>query len=473
MAKDKDFGGFKLTPADYCFPMFYAGCTISFRLQCPESGVTVLREAIDRLASHLPFLKGAVVPSVDSVGVMEVRSNAHDDLASDTESPLCIVRRFLHLRLPTETYSSRQKNVETYDRNAALAMAPVHVAASAAYHPVIRFQINVLADGIILALFVNHMVIDGTGIGTLLESIAACCRSAPDLASNPACEVTTRALFATLQQEPCKLSEPSTSAEIAAPTGHDEVHDASLLDYNFLLSAEKIKALRQWVLQADLEPGQPPVSEDDILTAVLWICLGRFRSHPLAEGGSSHACVLQRVVNARHRLRPQVPAHYLGNCFVMLNETLPTTDLDLEACQGKTEAEQLGRQIAPAARLLRKRLTEVDDRFVKDYLSQFSRADDWASTSVHEPNVAVTSIRRLRVYEEDFGPVLGKVVEFEMLPYMNPEGVCTIKPRRHDQHAWEVGVTLSREDMDRLGSDARLRWLVERESPLRIFESVL
>jgi hypothetical protein len=156
----------------------------------------------------------------------------------------------------------------------------------------------------------------------------------------------------------------------------------------------------------------------------------------------------------------------------MLNETLTTVELGHEASSdSETDEQAFARQIAPVARLLRSRLDSVEDRLVRDYLSQFSTANEWANTSVHEPDVAVTSIRRLSIYEENFGLVLGNVVEFEMLPYMNPEGVCTFKPRRGgDDDTWEVGVTLGREDMNRLRRNAKWRWLVNRESPLRIFE---
>ncbi|GFF57478.1 putative acetyltransferase [Aspergillus udagawae] len=474
MTVHDDFESFELTPADYGFPMFYAGCTVSFRLSNPKTGLVILRDAVDRLVCHLPFLAGFVVPSASKLGVVEVRFPAQGEAKSD----ICTIQHVSHLRLPTEIDSSSHKNAEKYDRNAALIMAPVHIAASSTDHPVMRFQINVLADGIILALFVNHMVIDGTGVGALLASLAACCNGAPCVPASTECERTTREkMFATLGRD--RSPELSGPAETDSPvqgaatrTGHEEVHDPSLLDYNFSISGAKIKLLHELI--QNIDPAF--VSEDDILTAILWICLGRFRSHRLPQGGPpASACMLQRVVNVRHRLCPQVPSHYLGNCFIMLNETLTTAELGHEASSGSEMSEQgFARQIAPVSRTLRDRLNDVDDCFARSYLSQFTTANDWANTSVHEPDVAVTSIRRLSVYEEDFGPVLGKVVDFEMLPYMNPEGVCTIKPHRGvDDDAWEVGVTLGREEMDRLRKNARWRWLVSKESPLRVFEAIM
>ncbi|OOQ90412.1 putative acetyltransferase [Penicillium brasilianum] len=468
MAVHHDFDSFELTPADYGFPMFYAGCTISFRLNNPEEGVDIVRDAIERLVCHLPFLAGLVVPSARKVGVMEVRPPGQGEAISD----FCIIQHLPHLRLPSRMDSSRSKNVGEYDRNATLIMAPVHIAASPTDHPVMRSQINVLDDGIIVALFFNHMVIDGTGIGALLESLAACCNGTTCIPCNIECEQNTREnLLLTLERNKMpghpEIRSPPI-LEVPTGTGHEEVHDSLLLDYKFFISGTKIKLLREHIQNL----GSGFVSEDDILTAILWTCLGRSRPHRLSQGGlPASVCKLQRVVNVRHKLRPHVSPYYLGNCFIMLNEALTTVELGQEASDSETGEQAFARLIAPVARLLRSRLDKVDDLFIRDYLSHYETASDWANTSVHEPDIAVTSIRRLNIYGEYFGPILGKVEDFEMLPYMNPEGVCTIMPhRRAGDDAWEVGVTLGREDMERLRKNVKWRWLVDRESPLQVFE---
>lgn len=66
------FESLELTPADYSFPMFYTGCTISFRLRDPERGLITLRNAINSLVCQLPFLTGFVAASASKLGVMEV-----------------------------------------------------------------------------------------------------------------------------------------------------------------------------------------------------------------------------------------------------------------------------------------------------------------------------------------------------------------------------------------------------------------
>ncbi|EEP79378.1 predicted protein [Uncinocarpus reesii 1704] len=317
------------------------------------------------------------------------------------------------------------------------------------------------------------MVIDGTGTGTLIELLAECARPRPEhdriltFTTDWECEAASRAILATIGQERSNVQSPP-AAQSAASTGHDEVHDAFLVDYNFRLSAEKIQWLHQLAQSQQIEtaqPGQPSklVSDDDVVTAVFWVCLRRIRSRPGLDG--TPTCTLNRFINVRHRLSPPLPAHYLGNCFLMLDESCSTDGLDQPEQHTK---EGFAREIASAACILRAGLNKVDDQYVRKHLAQFSHANNWANTTIHEPDVVVTSIRRLQAYQ-DFGPVLGKVADFEILPYMNPNGVCTIKPDRGVNKSWEVGVTLEKEAMDELRKDPMFGWLVELGSPLQIF----
>lgn len=476
MIEPIQFQAFELTAADYCFPMFYAGCAISFRVKSPEMGVPILVRAVQQLVAHLPYLTGIVVPSDTKPGVMEVRCAPSGSEAPNT--PLCTVLKLPHLRLATPRVSPGQDNWK-YDRNEILTLAPVSVAASVSNHPVLRFQINLLADGIIFTLFVNHIVIDGTGIGTLIELLAACSRSGSEgdpflnLPDYVACETATRAILATIGSEE-RMIQQTAEEQPTDLTGHDDVHDASLLDYNFHLSAEKIQLCREWIRLRGADTSgtdQSPMlaSDDDIVTAALWICLNRIRSYPARDG--SHMWPIHRLINVRHRFDPPLPAYYLGNCFISLDESRSSAELSKWDGANQRTEDSFAQNIANAACILRAQLNRVDDQYVRTHLAQFVHANAWANTTVHERVVTVTSIRRLKAYQH-FGSVLGDVVDFEMLPYMNPAGVCTISPRRATSESWEVSVTLSGEEMGELKRDPMFHWLVERESPLRIFEPV-
>ncbi|CBF69364.1 uncharacterized protein ANIA_10813 [Aspergillus nidulans FGSC A4] len=470
------FQPFELTAADYSLPMLYAGNAIFFRLHDPEQGVPVLQEAIKQVVEHIPFLAGVVMPTDGKCGTMGIRPASNYDLAQRT--PLCTVKQLTHLRLPSCLMpASGQANTGTevyYDRNASLVLAPIHVAAQRAHRPVIRFQINVLADGIILNLFSNHMVIDGSGVSLLVEAIAVCCRTGaacqppPDLAAAMDREIITRAFLATISS-----AEPAAAAR-ASRVDVEEMdvellHDATLHDCVFSLSTAKVNHLRQAALQQLQERYHsvfPPVSADDIVTAILSLCFARFRSRSVSTGNVVPFTV-QRMVDVRRRLQPPIPSRYIGNCFVMLDQKL-----DLYIPEANKTPESFTYLIAEIACALRSNLNKVDDRFVRDHMARHPVFTAAMSIS-EEPDISVTSLRRLPIYEQNFGPVLGSVLHFQLIPYMNPERVCTLNPCRVSDETWEVGVTLKKEEMELLRDDSVFRWVVEREEYLRFFDTPL
>jgi fumigaclavine B O-acetyltransferase len=476
MTKDSFFHGFELTPADYTFPMFYAAGAISFQLKAPETGISILQKGIERLIVHHPFLAGVVIPSEKRPGTFRVVPTSEQLRPT---ARICTVQQLRQQQIPSSKIASPARDNVAYDRNKFLALVPVQVAESSAVPPVIRFQINVLTNGLILGIFANHMVIDGTGIGTLMQSLAICCREfhisdpAVHLPSDSSYEVSSRAILAAIcQNTRAKDIQDVNPDPIVTTNEHsandDSIHDASLVDHDFYLSAAKIEQILHWTReQTPKTHGQAPVSADDVVTAVLWKCLSHFRGH-LVDGSSK--CALQRAVNARRHIQPPLSANYLGNCFIFLDHLKSTEELNPLKDEEAVTEEGFMRQIGSIACFLRANINAVDDQFVRDHFKKFVTAGTWSETSIHIPDVVVSSIRRLPIHEQNFGDVLGHVADFEILPYMVPEGVCTIKPRR-DAESWEVSVTLTSPEMDLLRSDPMLGWLVDRDAPTCMFEA--
>ncbi|KAL4930452.1 transferase family-domain-containing protein [Aspergillus undulatus] len=517
MTTSKPFQPFALTAADASLPMIYAGSIAAFHLEVPETGIAILQKAIAEVFQHIPFLSGVLVPSPQTAGVVEVHPAPTGPSTSQTttETSFVTVKRLPNLRLPLPTRPVSGafpcSDFEQYDRNRSLVLAPMHVTAYRSHHPVLAFQINVLADGIILTAFSNHMVIDGAGVGTIWKMLAACCRAPvgpcsplyPDLADSMDREITTRKYLSTIGESPFldrgNSSYSNTTAQVEGEVDTDHItvtatttskstenpfgiHDTSLHDCTFHLSGERVQCLHQTARQlwlSENEHATRSVSEDDIVTAVLYLALSRVRSAPRPSEDSANTtpCTFLRVVDVRRRLRPPVPERYIGNCFIMVEmeqrQLMPATaqprDQGDSALDSSIHFEQL---ISPLACKLRTRLNEVDDAYVRDHLAQQATGANAPSPEIVA--VIVTSLRRLQIYELDFGSVLGGAVDFQQLPYMNPEGVCTIFPRRVGSDAWEVGVTLCKGDMERLKGDDMLRWLAEGEecSLLNFFEPV-
>ncbi|KAL4755632.1 uncharacterized protein BDW70DRAFT_165287 [Aspergillus foveolatus] len=172
------------------------------------------------------------------------------------------------------------------------------------------------------------------------------------------------------------------------------------------------------------------------------------------------------MVDVRRRLQPPIPNRYNGNCFVTLDQKL-----ELSIPEASETSESFAYLIGEIACALRSNLNKVDDRFVRDDMVRHSIYTAAMSIS-EEPDISVTSLRRLLIYEQDFGPVLGNVLHFQLIPYMNPDRVCALNPRRVGDETWEVGVTLKKEDMELLRDDSVFCWVVGREEYLHFFDSV-
>ncbi|KAL5340590.1 hypothetical protein BJX70DRAFT_387188 [Aspergillus crustosus] len=523
MTTTPSFHPLELTAADYSFPMMYAGCCIFFRLQNPNEGVRPLQIAVTKLITQLPYLTGIVTPSAEKKGVIEIHPPSPHALftstTSSSQTPLCITKHLPHFRLPSRPrHCGQRKNEEEYSRNACLALAPTHVAATALdsshQHPVIRFQINVLADGILLTLFANHLVIDGPGFGILVEKLASFCRDDTPLPTpTPTPEfgmdsdmdmmrrdMAARAFLATIGQPgtTTKLQERqdtavevtmpesvSPSASLPAPntntntadTGDLELkHIASLHDCIFQLSSSKLEYLRQAAIQHwNKQQGgglgsstDPPVSTDDVITACLCVCFSRLRNSQCSAAAAP--CTLQRMVDIRRRLnQPSSLDSYIGNCFVILSQTLdagpsPMSNLG-ETSKSKSQSlPSIASTISSIACTLRKKVNGVDEEYI--------RADMAAAADISPPtnndngndtaDLCVASHRRLSFFSQDFGSVLDRV--------------CTIAPPRTvgngggSDGSWEVCVTLDREAMGELMRDEVFGWLVERGEYLCFYE---
>lgn len=477
MAGRHGFEKFELAGADYHFPMFYTAAVITFRPKFVEDAVPVLTSAVDRLIAHLPFLGGVVVPSDKDPRLMEVRPTTDDY----SNPPLCNIKRLPHLRLPHSVVSSKQdRDGETYDRNATYILAPIQEAASCKHPPVLLFQINVLADGILFVTYNNHSVLDGAGVDAVTSMVASFARTynepnGPfDLPTDLKSQIDMRAFIANIASDQERNEENVTDTQFAKTEDHLDVENVSLIDYNFLLSIEKIQRLRQLVRleseekHVNSQSGTPnyPVSDDDIVTAVLWLCIGKFRASVEEDGSST--CVLQRMVNVRSRMSPPLSAYYLGNSFISLEHS--HTRVQPSVTTGESEdvtEESFARQIAPLARSLRSKLNHTDDKYVRNTLRQLFPLID--RPPIVMPHVAITSIRRLCAWQRSFGPLLGNGVDYDLLPCNVPDGVCTLKT--FGSRSWKVGVVLRKEEQAKLKNDPMFRWLTEEGAPLRLFES--
>ncbi|KAL4897291.1 transferase family-domain-containing protein [Aspergillus ambiguus] len=447
------FEPYDLSPLDHTAPIFlYVGQALCFRLSRPDEGVPVLRAAVARLASSLPFLTGIIAPSRPYTGKKGVTQVLPDPNISHPDQLLAI-QHCPHLSLLEN--STARENEKSYLGQILEDIIPAGIGQSDR-HRVIYFQANVVSDGIILSIIFNHRAVDGPGIGTIIEALSVCCRTPdttklPDLPTTAEAECHTRKLiFAAGEAAYFNRGEEDKSQSAPALGSGDMAKfvNGSLVAMDYLFSNSKLEALKHRC--NTLLGGSYFVSTDDILTAVIWACLAPFSSRVDEKG--QQVCVFGRAVSTRARMDPPVSPKYVGNCVTLVKHTRSMTDLrypnvGINADEGATE---LLHSLVGVARQLRSTLSTVNAEYVGQILADVMSAPDWDSMTIQAPDVAVSSLRGLDVYAQDFGPVLGRMDNFEVLPMVSGLCSCTIKPRRQVHQGWEVRMYLTAEAVARL-----------------------
>ncbi|KAL1552950.1 shikimate O-hydroxycinnamoyltransferase [Salvia divinorum] len=163
----------------------------------------------------------------------------------------------------------------------------------------------------------------------------------------------------------------------------------------------------------------------------LWRCLSAARGLP-----GDQETMLQLPVDARTRLRPNLPPGYLGNAIFY-------TDA-LSLC-GELESEPL----AFAVGKVRDAIARMDDEYLRsalDYMELHRDAMVSTAISIDCPNVGITSWLRLPFYEVDFG--WGKPA-FAGAGAATFEGKCYMYSDPENEGGIYIAITLSEKHMKR------------------------
>ncbi|KAL4862417.1 transferase family-domain-containing protein [Aspergillus spectabilis] len=475
---------YTLTPFDHAFPpTFYTVVAISFSLSQPQDAVPALQTGITALLNHLPFLTGAVAPSKSST-----KANAMDiwPRPGDTSSILGI-RYYPHYRLASIPQSPQQG---TSDGESTPDLKPeFNYFATPA--PIIRIQLNILTDGAIVCFAVNHMAIDGMGVGVLLDLLASCCRGDYPLPTDNRAQELSRQRIRTVSEAYNKTQPLQHDMNGRTPSntldGVFEFEPGNAnATHNFVFADKPIKQLkrqcnallRQQRLddrQSKTASAQPSfVSSNDILTALLWICINQARSQSkITPCSTTAASQVSIPINVRNRFCPPLPSTYLGNAVEIGKSRLCLAQL---ACldEIKQGDDIIGNAsvielLTAAACGIRGQIAKVDNEHLGQMLRQALNTTDWATLMVQPCDVVVSSLREWNVFFLDFGGKLGSVERLEFMAFFALEGECLVKPRRPGggggggEGTWDVMVTLNLADMERLQQSPLLCWVLESD----------
>ncbi|KAF3401696.1 O-acetyltransferase pyr7, partial [Penicillium rolfsii] len=107
----------------------------------------------------------------------------------------------------------------------------------------------------------------------------------------------------------------------------------------------------------------------------------------------------------------------------------------------------------------------INSQYIRNVITKIVSSDNWAS--IPPPaDIVISSIRQMKVYELDFGPVFGPLKHLSM--ELNPlPGVCWINPARFNSKLapWEFVISSTPSFLKKIQQDSLMKWLILKEGP--------
>ncbi|OOF99512.1 hypothetical protein ASPCADRAFT_402257 [Aspergillus carbonarius ITEM 5010] len=467
-----------LSPMDHTVPKVYFTFYHSFLLDNPQAGVESIQKGLTTLIKHIPFLAKDVAPFYDAK-----HENVHciqPPSAASQSIPMLRIRYHLDESIHVMTNTASCTAVEDLQFSRRYAPLP-SVLDPQESQPILRFVANVMIDGIILSLSFNHMAADGTGIGEVVEILSQCCRNEYSPLARYRLELQLRRQLSSPNiagKQPLKTFSETYSEE---ETFHCVTPDmwptaitsmaAILNTFRFKFTSQKAKMLKDACTSilsqtedASCQAPPPFVSSNDVLTALLTICLQQSQCATAKEEDYTVAS----VANIRSRMDPPWPDHYLGVMLTMVLVTQSSMANVVDDQKASIAARDLGIskdeliQITNLAANMRQKLLGVDDQYVRGLLAYMQQQRDWSQMNIKGGDVSYSSIRHLKVYDLDFGPDLGKIANFRLY-FALLDKFCLILPAAPGGD-WDMQISMSPSHQQALMNNELFQWAVSEYS---------
>jgi hypothetical protein len=310
--------------------------------------------------------------------------------------------------------------------------------------PVMIIQANFITGGLLLSFSGQHNAMDMNGQGQLIRLFAKACRGDAFTEAEVAEGNRDRRTIIHLLSPDEPLLDHSMLRPLPSANGPQfpsKVVPTSWAYFHFPTSRlEQLKSLASQSSAQD--PLVPWVSTNDALSAFIWqrISSARLLRRKQPEATATFA----RAVSARRCLRPAVPEAYMGHMVSCTFDRLTfqqITTLDLSAL----------------ASLIRKSLNELDDYAVRSLVTLIAREPDKSTVSYGvrldlDTDLLFSSWADLRLYETDFGPLLGKPDCVRRQRFVPMESLIYLMPRTEEGDI-DAAICLKDVDMEALKGD--------------------
>ncbi|KAK1760423.1 transferase family-domain-containing protein [Echria macrotheca] len=491
-----------LSPLDQFMPRSHVPTYLVFPTSDPSAALETFQSGIDRLTTHLPFLRGRIIiPSdKDSRNRLALVSSPSED------TPVTLTPLINHIGVaaPSSSPDDQFTTIPTYTQLAA-QNAPVEYFANPlptltaarqeanpgdgdGGEPVFFAGYALIEGAVIIAFAAHHGIVDGTGMTNLIRFWAECTSSRENPATAPRSDeisLRTKLLWSAIEEQqggrrPRTTTQRESFEEIlgrlsefqylseggggSAPTQKKPKGGTRL----FVFDVAKLEAARERLRTtgAGRELDKRALSTNNILMAVAWGCVTQARMVRLGGDVGRETSKLGFAINGRRFLGPtfaETERMYLGNINVF---GLPEVDVSTLAKIGTTcDDEALVRVIEAVWDAIR-RVTAPDH--IGEVMTLMETAPDLLkvqSNSVrsHGPDLTATSWANMDIYGCDFGAGIGKPA-FVRFPWFDSDGLIIMLPRRRGvgiKQTIEVVMAMNLEDMAFLdGSDVWKSWLV-------------
>ncbi|KAJ5279238.1 hypothetical protein N7478_004610 [Penicillium angulare] len=480
-----DVPPYVLSPLDHTIPKIYVSFFLSFALENIDDGLLSIKIGIVKLLHRLPYLAGDII--------LHEKADGHENLQSvvdpDKEiNPLPMLQVKYHPELSLREIASKKVRSGMENLHLAKKCAPLpDFINPQERRPIVRFAANVMEDGILLAMTINHSFFDGSGAGTILEALAECCRTPNRDLSSP--------IF-TLSDQISREGMALLSVGVDADIDHSKSYNAAgtvpclssagwstmvesfatnLTSCRLQLSAQKLNDLRDACnrILSDTKCADWPsyVSSNDVVSALIAICRGKCHSKK-----DSHDTELTTIVNLRSRVEPPFPDHYLGNMITAVRSLVGLgSSEDKLHIRNPSQAGKLGItpedlvQISMTAARIRQSVLAIDNRYVRSLFGYLPQQKAWNAINMQASDFSVSSWRDWKVYDFDFGPDLGSVSHFQMHFGLN-DGLTVIMPagaapsagsstkRKKIGASWDMQLMIQTTDLSSLTSSPLFQW---------------
>ena len=440
------FTPYLLTPLDHTLgskdECVYQSMFYTFQAKVPSESLVVLEEATSRLVENWPFLAGEVVLSKDG-NRLQVQPIPGGRLNKD---------EFFRIQHEKQNVSDNPL-LRGCTQGMGLTVAST---LDATYRPLplmgvgstqcfMRMQANVFQNAIILCMSINHTAVDGTGMGTILQGLAACCRAVSQqsihvlLPTTLSQEEASRKLLSTVPVDARVKDVSAVYGSLAEDTSKWD--DAMpVQNMTFYLSPKKVEALKRACNERlprmktnCCHDSVKFLSTGDVLNALIWIC----HSRAMEKTGLARASTTSVMfpVNARVNALPNLSRSYMGSAIAISRIVRDRQDLTKDHLHGHFDPtksslpESFVDLLTRLACDFRQSINETDSGYFFGVIANVLGRKNWNDIRIAHSDLSISNMASDATYTLDFGPKLQRITDFDM------HGDCFsnlvyIKPRK-------------------------------------------